>query len=173
MNRDDDEDGYVSRTRVRQEERARLDARKEVIEAILALPPEQVDPLELDRTLHQDLTHLRSMRSSGARQRLVRRLARRTDAHNWAVLEGLIKTAGSEIDREKRREKKLVAWRDRLVTEGDAALGPASTRFPQADRQQLRQLMLRARRNPESGEAAGARRRLLRLLRELDLEGED
>ena len=83
-------------------------------------------------------------------------------------LEQLIAQVDELSDREKRREAKLVAWRDRLLTEGEDALPNAKVRFPNADINELRSLVLKARRRPDHPESKGAARALLRLLRVLD-----
>ena len=163
-----EEENFISRSRVRREAREDFNLRKKLLEAVVALPPELNSNLDIDRNLSEGLEQLKQMRNSGARQRLLRRLSRRTEDDDWVTLENLVASAKQVDDREKRKEKKLVAWRDRLVSEGDSALDPACVRFPNADRQQLRQLVLRARRNPGSPESKGSSRRLLRVLRELD-----
>ncbi len=164
----DENDDYISRSKQRREARADLNLRKKLLESVVALPPELTAELDIERSLGEDLEQLRRMRNSSARQRLLRRLARRTEDEDWVVLEQVVSQASKVDEREKRKEKKIVAWRDRLLKEGDAALDPACVRFPSADRQQLRQLILRARRNPDSPDSKGSARKLLRVLRQLD-----
>ena len=62
----------------------------------------------------------------------------------------------------------LERWRDRLIEEGDAALGDALAEWPGLDRQQLRQLVREARRERDQSKPRGAGRKLFRYLRSLD-----
>jgi ribosome-associated protein len=85
-----------------------------------------------------------------------------------------IEAIRAALDRDRglaRRETavlhQLEAWRDRLIDEGDEALGELLVRFPQADRQQLRQLARQARTEREQNKPLHAYRELFRLLREI------
>lgn len=73
---------------------------------------------------------------------------------------------------QQRREaaqsfKDLEVMRDQLVNGDDKILAAVIDRFPQADRQHLRQLVRDARREAKSGKPPAASRRLFRYLREL------
>lgn len=61
----------------------------------------------------------------------------------------------------------LEALRDALLKDGDAALPAVLEVFPEADRQQLRQLVRQARKDAEQSRNSGASRRLFRYLRAL------
>lgn len=61
----------------------------------------------------------------------------------------------------------LEALRDELLAQGDKHIGAVLTRFPGADRQQLRQLIRDAQREEKAEKPPKASRRLFRYLREL------
>jgi ribosome-associated protein len=56
-------------------------------------------------------------------------------------------------------------WRERLIEEGDEALGDLTAELPDIDRQQLRTLIRAARRDRERGKP-DAPRKLFRFLRD-------
>lgn len=64
-----------------------------------------------------------------------------------------------------QRHHQLERWRDRLISEGDAALTDLLHDYPQADRQQLRQLIRTAQKEAELNKPPAAARELFRALR--------
>lgn len=67
---------------------------------------------------------------------------------------------------EKQRLKQFEQWRERLIEEGDEALADLLSHHPEADRQQLRQLMRQAKDdNPQKTEKA--RKALFQALKNL------
>jgi ribosome-associated protein len=66
-----------------------------------------------------------------------------------------------------RQQHKLEEWRDRLIRDGDNALGEALETFPNADRQQLRQMIRQAQKETEQNKPPKTARTLFRYLRDL------
>ena len=157
-----------SRTRRRLRVRQDLNVRRSLLNECTRLDPSVFIGLDISDALLSALARLRGMKGSGARQRLVKHTSNLTSEEEWMLLDTIARRAREAPEREARREKKLKNWRDRLVAEGEEALLPAMTRFPNADLRELRQLTLRARRNPDSPSAKGAQRALFKLLKALD-----
>ena len=63
--------------------------------------------------------------------------------------------------------KKLEHWRDRILAEGNKAIDEFMEEYPQADRQQLRQLQRNSLKEQTAGKAPASARQLFRYLREL------
>lgn len=105
-----------------------------------------------------------------ARKRAVGFLAKQLRKQDDEALEAI--RAAIEHDKaDSRREAaalhRIEAWRERLVAEGDEALGELLEEHPQADRQQLRQLVRNAREERLRNKPPHAQRELFRLLRGL------
>ena len=170
--RGDEEDpdlSYLdSRTEKRDRKRKQITETRTLLNACSALDDEIFIGCSLSESRLSDLKRLRSMKGSGARQRLVKHLTHTLTDDEIDVMTEVLNRVQEAPERAKKREKRITAWRDRLVQDGEDALLPALTRFPQADLRELRRLTLQAQRNPESPSAKGARRALLKLLRELD-----
>ncbi len=66
-----------------------------------------------------------------------------------------------------KRFHELEALRDRLLESGPPAIGEALQRFPNADRQRLRQLLLQVSKDKAANKPPAAARKLFRYLREL------
>lgn len=71
------------------------------------------------------------------------------------------------------RFRLLEQWRDRLVAEGDTAIGEALVEFPTADRNQLRQFIRHAQRELATQQPPKSARALFRYLRDLESPAAD
>ena len=162
------DDQWRSRSTKRGQKRNEIMAHREALDYCSQLDSEVFEQLELDEVLYSNLKKLRDMKSSGARQRLLKHITNSTTDDEWDSLEEAVKFAKEAPERAQKRDQKLIAWRDRLVREGEDALLPAMTRFPNADLRELRQLTMRARGQKQSPATQGAARGLLKLLRTLD-----
>lgn len=145
-----------------------MTARQALGERLCALSPADIDRLPLeDGPLRDALLAARHVtsRSAGRRHRqYIGKLMRGIDpAPLAAALADLHRARAAESAALHETE----ALRDRLLAEGDDALPAVLTRFPAADRQHLRQLLRRARREAGAGAPPAAARRLFRYLRDL------
>jgi ribosome-associated protein len=96
--------------------------------------------------------------------RHVKRVANLLQREDLGAIEALL-TSREALDRAAAaRHHRVERWRDRLLGEGDAALGDLLEVCPAADLQALRQLVRSARRDQEAGRPEGARK-LFRALR--------
>jgi ribosome-associated protein len=138
----------------------------ELGERLVNLSPAALDRLPIDDELRAALdVGQRVQRAARARQlRRIGKLLRDRDHHAISVaLNEVGQPSGRSIiaDREAKR------WLERLATTGDGELDVLLAEHRDADRQQLRQLVRRARRQPPDAGSERARRTLLRALREL------
>lgn len=159
---------FDSRTEKRQRKRKSINQHRTLLNECSALDDDVFIGCSLSESRLEDLKRLREMKGSGARQRLIKHITQTLSDDEVEIMTEVLNRAKEAPQRAKQREKRITAWRDRLVQEGEEALLPALTRFPQADLRELRRLTQQARRNPESPSAKGARRALLKLLRSLD-----
>jgi ribosome-associated protein len=170
--RQDDENpdlSYLdSRTEIRGRRQKEITATRVLVNECTTLEDDIFIGCSLSDSRLSDLKRLKSMKGSGARQRLLKHVTHTLTDHEVEVMTEVLNRVQEAPERAKKREKRLTAWRDRLAQEGEEALLPALTRFPKADLRELRRLTLQSQRNPESASAKGARKALLKLLRELD-----
>jgi len=123
--------------------------------------------LPLDGTLREAFDEVRGMRSHAARKRqqqYIGKLLRHGDAERLEAALAAIENRGRE---DAARHHRVERWRDRLLAEGDAALGDLLAEYPQADRNHLRRLLRTARREADTDKPPRAARELFRALREL------
>ncbi len=142
-------------------------------ERLVSLPHGAVARLQLDPGLRAAIEEYARVRGRPAQRRHLRRLAGLLRDHPDSLrsIETLIGDGDSQSAAEKSRFKGLERWRERLLAEGDAALGELAGEYPQADLQQVRQLTRAAQREQALAKPPAAARKLFRYLRELSEAG--
>lgn len=131
---------------------------------LVELPASRTDAVPMDEDLREGLAAARAMQR-GALKRQLRYLGgvlARTDS---AAIERALDTLDRPHVAEVRAFHEVEAWRDALVAGDDAPFDAIFARWPEADRQQLRQLVRRAR--DEAGRSPAGARALFRHLMEL------
>lgn len=123
-------------------------------------------PIE-DDALREAIYEARAIRSNSARKRhlqFIGKLMRNTDPEPISrALDALHESRQRDAD----EFHALEALRDRVLAEGDAGVQEVLTQWPEADRQQLRQLVRQHKRERDNGKPPTASRRLFRYLKEL------
>lgn len=135
---------------------------------LVDLPPATLAKLPLPDELASAIRECQAISKHGGRKRQLKfigKLMREIDVEP-------IRTMLEQLSAPQRNEVKqfhlVEQWRDRLLEEGDQALTALLEQYPNADRQQLRQLLRNAR-NTKLSEAKRktAGREIFKLLREL------
>lgn len=160
---DEPEDEGPSKSELKRQVRALQDLGDELV----ALPPVELDALELPDDLREAVLEGRRISAHGARvrQRLyIGKLLRRIDVE--PIRAALARRA--EVDRQRiRAEHGLEQWRERLLADEAAAWTELGARLAPGDLQQLRALCRQARAERDSARPPAAARQLFRRLREL------
>ncbi|MCB1855439.1 MAG: DUF615 domain-containing protein [Pseudomonadales bacterium] len=146
----------------------RMHALQRLGETLTGLSDKQLQQLPIDNErLLQVIREARSIRSHSARRRhlqLLGKLMREVDPQP-------IENALRELDRGHRDRTdafhQLESLRDEMLAAGPAGVELATARWPRADRQQLRLLLLQHQRESQGGKPPAASRKLFRYLREL------
>jgi ribosome-associated protein len=162
--------GEVSRSQRRREA---LDVLR-LAHQLCEMSDAQLGGLPLSDDLLDEVRHARAVRQQIAHKRQTQYLAKQMRKLDDAELDAI--RAALEHDRSHARRDtaalhQIESWRDRLMADGDEALGELVTAHPHADRQHLRQLARQARSERNAGRPLHAYRELFRVLREL-LEGD-
>jgi len=134
---------------------------------LVALPPVELDALDLPEDLRDAVIEGRRITAHGARvrQRLyIGKLLRRIDVE--PLREALARRA--DVDRQRvRREHVIEQWRERLLADDPTAWTELGGRVEGRDLQQLRSLSRQARAERDAARPPAAARQLFRRLREL------
>jgi len=137
-------------------------------EALVGLSEKQLGKIPIeDERLLAVIREARAIRSHGARRRhlqLIGKLMRSTEVE---PIESALQAMGRQQQGEADAFHRLEQLRDELLANGVDGVEQVAQRWPQADRQQLRQLILQHQRDSARNKPPAASRKLFRYLREL------
>lgn len=137
-------------------------------EELVELPPEVLEPLELPDKLLEAIALARQIKQHGGRKRQMQYIGKLMRSIDPEPIQALLDQRKQAQRQQARRLHVVEDWRDRLIAEGDAVLGPFIDAYPQVERAELRQLVRSAQRERETGKPAGAGRKLFRYIQALD-----
>jgi ribosome-associated protein len=136
-------------------------------EQLVELPPTQISKIEMPEDLREAVLFAQTLKRSEARRRQLQyigTLMREGDPEP-------IRKALDEIARGRSLEasqvRQIEQWRTSLLEGKEGLLDDILARFPEADRRQLRQLVVNARKEQEGNKPPKTFRALFRYLREL------
>lgn len=131
-------------------------------ESLIELSPSQLDTIPLPQSLREAILEAQSLKSHSAKRRLLQyigRLMREIDP--TSIQEGLAKLQLSH-QKAKSAFHQIEKWRDNLIDGSDELLQTFLVDHPNADFQQLRQLVRNAK-----GKKSGAETALFRYLKQI------
>ncbi|MGJ4804899.1 ribosome biogenesis factor YjgA [Luteimonas sp. SDU82] len=134
------------------------------------LEPGRLAKLPLPEHLLPHVAEARRISSHIARKRQLAFLAKQMRREDDEVLDAIrdaLDAGGEAARQETALLHRAERWRERLLDEGDAALGELLAEFPQADRQKLRQLVRNALDERARNKPPRAFRDLFREIRDL------
>lgn len=168
MKEHDEFDEFPDEGPSRSQRKRDVEALQKLGEEIIGLTKAQRDQLPLPDHLRAAIEDATTITAHGAlkRQRqYIGKIMRDVDAEPIRTALQALREHGHAS---AARFQELERWRDRLIAEGDEALGEALHKFTQADRNQLRQLVRNAQKEIASGAAPKSSRALFRYLRDLN-----
>jgi ribosome-associated protein len=138
-------------------------------DALLRATRGELERIPLPAGVREAVEAGRAMRK-GARARQVRHLGNLLEREDAAPIREALESLRSESARDAARLRRLERWRERLLAEGDGAMGELAERHPHLDRQRVRSLVRAARDEHARGLPPRRFRELLRYLRSLEEE---
>jgi ribosome-associated protein len=155
-----------SRSQLRREA---LDVLK-LAHALADMSDAQLTRLQLPENIRDEASRAHAMTQQIARKRQTQFLAKHLRKLDDEEIEPI--RAALENDKDRARRETAVLhqseqWRNRLVDDGDEALNELIALYPNADRQQLRQLVRQTRTERDQNKPPHAYRELFRIVREL------
>ena len=136
-------------------------------EEISELSVTQINTLELPENIHKAILEVSKMPHKGARKRLLKYITGQLNKIDVdPILEKLARIKNKSAH--GVREHHIVErWRDRLVNGGQEALTAFLNEHPEADRQQVRQLLRNIQKETETNKPPKSSRLLYRYLKSL------
>jgi len=170
--RDEDTGEFLSPSR--SEQRRQALGVLELAEKLASLTPTQLSKLPIPDDLLPHLEQTRKITAHIARKRQLAFLAkqmRREDDETLDAIRDALDEDGVAARREVALLHRVETWRERLLEEGDVALGQLLDEHPAADRQHLRQLVRSTLDERKRNKPPRAFRELFRELRNLLASG--
>jgi len=141
-------------------------ALQDLAEEMLGLPRAELEGLGLGADTWVAIDETARIKDRRAMRRHIKRVANCLARENTEPLQTLLDARAEKTLQAAARHHQLERWRARLIDEGDAALTEFLDAYPDADRQQLRNLVRAAQRDA-ARDRPDAPRKLFRLLREV------
>ncbi|MDX1598789.1 ribosome biogenesis factor YjgA [uncultured Marinobacter sp.] len=162
---DNDAPEYLgpSKSQLKREMHALQDLGKRMLD----LSNDQLDTLTISDTLRAAIEESRRIRQNEAKRRhlqFIGKVIRQEDDPD--ALKRAIDAFDAGSEEHTRRHHLAERWRDRMINEGDSAVGEFVSYCPGADIQHLRNLARNARKDVEKQKNTGQARKLFRYLRE-------
>ena len=107
------------------------------------------------------------MPHKGARKRQLKYVCGLLRKHDAESIKEKLASMKNQSVHAVREHHRIERWRDRLISEGDDALGQLLSGYPQSDRQQLRLLIRNAQKEIEKAMPPKSSRELYRYLKGL------
>ena len=161
----EEEDGWDGPSR--SQEKRDAQALQALGERLMGMSEAEWKKFPLEDSVLDALRESRRVRGHIALRRHIRRigkLLRHTDAE---AVQAVLDQMDNQHMEDNRRFHRLEQLRDRLITEGDAALTEFMAEHPQAEAGSLRQLIRTARRERDQEKPPAAARKLFKLLRQI------
>ncbi len=134
---------------------------------LVKLHPEALGRIPLGEDVRAAIAEYHRLKGREGMRRQLQYIGRLMRSEDGAAISAALVQAQSGGLEEKRRLHLTEQWRERLLEQGDSALGGFLDKHPQADRQRLRQLIRAAALEHERGKPPAAARKLFRYLREI------
>jgi ribosome-associated protein len=162
--RDDDKDFPPSKSARKRE----MTALQALGESLVELSERELVRIPIDDArLLETIREARAIRSNSARRRHLQYLGKLMRSVDPDPIREALEDLHRQRQGETRAFRELEAWRDTLLQEGDSAIQGLIQRFPDADRQLVRQLLRQHKRETATGKPPAASRKLFRYLRQL------
>ncbi|HAI48328.1 MAG TPA: ribosome-associated protein [Stenotrophomonas sp.] len=141
-------------------------------EKLVSLTPAQLARLPVPEDLLPHIAEAKRITAHIAHKRQLAFLAKHMRREDDAVLDAIRDALDANSDTSRREVAtmhRVEDWRERLMKDGDKALGALLDEYPQADRQQLRTLVRNAQADRAKNKPPRAYREIYQVLRTLML----
>jgi ribosome-associated protein len=136
---------------------------------LVALKPAQISGFNFSQSMLDALDEYTRIKNRTAQQRHIRRIGKLLADEDTDAIRNTLERMDSNHPEEKRRVKQIEQWRERLISDGDTALGELAESNQGVDRHYLRQLIRAAQKERKAEKTATASKKIFKYLRELDI----
>ena len=134
---------------------------------LVDMPEGKLQKFDLPENLRDAIYEARRLKSREAKRRHLQYIGKLMRTVNIDLIIHTLEKMDHQSQTYRQHFAQLEGWRDRLINQGSPAIEDFIQHYPQADRQQLRNLQRQANREKESNKPPAAARKLFTYLREI------
>ncbi len=163
----DSDDPAVPMTESRAAKKRSMDDLLKLVLYLMELSQGDFDALGLPEDFRDYIIEARKVKAHGARRRQIRYVVQKLAADDIDSIKGKIAEMKEQRDRRVKNFHIIESLRDRVLAGGDEVIQEVMERFPNADRQQLRNLQRAAQKEKVPGTNVKTNRAMFRFLQDL------
>ncbi|AIW15167.1 ribosome biogenesis factor YjgA [Vibrio tubiashii] len=156
---------WVSKTELKRD----MEELQKLGEELASLKPSVLEKFPLSEDLAEAIKDAQRFKNE-ARRRQLQYIGKLMRFEETEPLQAALDKVRNKHSQATAELHKLEQLRDRVVEEGDSAIGDVMELYPAADRQRLRQLARQAAKEKKAGKPAKAFREIFQVLKELNEE---
>ena len=145
-----------------------MTALQELGEELIGLSASALDKIPMPRDLRDAVDQAKAIKAHGGRKRQLQYIGKLMREIDAAPIRDALEQRTRQSRESAHRFHLLEQLRDRLLQEGEDVVDEVCERYPQAERQRLRQLLRQARKEQDLQQPPKSARQLFRYLRELE-----
>ena len=136
-------------------------------EQLVLLAKSQLEKIALDDSLKAAIKEARRLKNLDARRRQLQYIGKLLRNIDVTDIKYSLEKLNHQSQTFRQHFAKLEEWRDRFINEGNNAIEDFIAQYPQADRQQLRNLQRQASREKSQSKPSTASEKLFKYIRQL------
>jgi len=136
-------------------------------EQLVHMAENQLQKFDLDKSLRAAIYEARRLKSRDAKRRQIQYIGKLMRHLDVTGIERTLDKLNHQSQTYRQHFAKLEQWRDRLINEGNSAIEELMAIYPNADRQQLRNLQRQAYREITLNKPPTASGKLFKYLKQL------
>ncbi len=153
----------ISKSQLKRESQALQDMGSQLVE----MPEGQLTKFNLPENLKDAIYEARRLKNREGKRRQLQYIGKLMRTADISFIQETLDMMDHQSQTYRQHFQQLENWRDRIINEGATAIEALIEKYPQADRQQLRNLQRQASRELEQKKSPAATRKIFAYLREL------
>jgi len=158
-----EDEELISKSQLKRESQALQDMGSQLVE----MPEGQLNKFELPENLKDAIYEARRLKNREGKRRQLQYIGKLMRTADISFIQRTLDMMDHQSQTYRQHFQQLENWRDRIINEGPTAIEALIEKYPQADRQQLRNLQRQASRELAEKKAPTAARKIFAYLREL------
>jgi ribosome-associated protein len=162
-NTDFEDEDLISKYQLKRDSQALQDMGGQLVE----MPEGQLTKFNLPENLKDAIYEARRLKNREGKRRQLQYIGKLMRTADISFIQETLDRMDHQSQTYRQHFQQLENWRDRIISEGTTAIEALIEKYPQADRQQLRNLQRQASRELAEKKSTTASRKIFAYLREL------